>query len=151
MSYCFIFFTGATFTILTLLASLNSCVNPWIFLFFNPNLLQDFLRGFGCPNLIPMKSLRGNSPNSAAQRTCASPGLITRASRRDTHGGSGVGGGGNRGPDTMERRISQGVHLSVSHPTDRVVRSSLHPMDGSASLLMVPTSDDGKSEIPCRQ
>lgn len=38
--------TGATFTIVTLLASLNSCVNPWIYLIFNPelvNLLKDAL------------------------------------------------------------------------------------------------------------
>jgi arginine vasopressin receptor 1A len=39
------FYTGTVFTILTLLASLNSCINPWIFLFFNPNLLQDFMLG----------------------------------------------------------------------------------------------------------
>ncbi|XP_042880181.1 arg8-vasotocin receptor-like [Penaeus japonicus] len=34
------FYNGAAFTILTLLASLNSVVNPWIFLGFNENLLQ---------------------------------------------------------------------------------------------------------------
>lgn len=38
-------FSGPTFTILTLLASLNSCVNPYIFLFFNPNLLQNCFQG----------------------------------------------------------------------------------------------------------
>jgi len=30
--------SGPTFTILTLLASLNSCVNPWVYLLFNPDL-----------------------------------------------------------------------------------------------------------------
>ncbi|CAG7678310.1 unnamed protein product [Allacma fusca] len=74
------FWTGATFTILTLLASLNSCVNPWIFLFFNPNLLQDFLKGFGCSNLIPQKSRGGHLPNAATVRKSASPaGAISRA------------------------------------------------------------------------
>ncbi|XP_076058482.1 annetocin receptor-like [Oratosquilla oratoria] len=34
------FYTGATFTILTLLSSLNSVVNPWIFLAFNENLTR---------------------------------------------------------------------------------------------------------------
>ncbi|XP_050722274.1 vasopressin V1a receptor-like [Eriocheir sinensis] len=34
------FYSGAAFTILTLLSSLNSVVNPWIFLAFNENLLQ---------------------------------------------------------------------------------------------------------------
>ncbi|XP_050308227.1 oxytocin receptor-like [Anthonomus grandis grandis] len=32
------FLEGSTFTILTLLYSLNSCVNPWIYLFFNREL-----------------------------------------------------------------------------------------------------------------
>lgn len=43
------FWSGATFTILTLLASLNSCVNPWIYLAFNPNLLLHLFRTFRCP------------------------------------------------------------------------------------------------------
>ncbi|OXA62187.1 Vasopressin V1a receptor [Folsomia candida] len=39
------FFYGPTFTILTLLASLNSCANAFIVLFFNPNLIQSFVKG----------------------------------------------------------------------------------------------------------
>ncbi|XP_045582759.2 cephalotocin receptor 1 [Procambarus clarkii] len=34
------FYNGAAFTILTLLSSLNSVVNPWIFLAFNENMTQ---------------------------------------------------------------------------------------------------------------
>lgn len=37
LSVCY---AGATFTILTLLSSLNSCVNPWIYLSFNRELIR---------------------------------------------------------------------------------------------------------------
>ncbi|XP_045686107.1 vasopressin V1a receptor [Phyllostomus hastatus] len=37
-----------TFTITALLASLNSCCNPWIYMFFSGHLLQDFIRSFPC-------------------------------------------------------------------------------------------------------
>lgn len=40
------FFYGATFTILALLNSLNSCVNPWIYLAFNKNFRQALLDRF---------------------------------------------------------------------------------------------------------
>lgn len=45
LSSIFNLILGPTFAILTLLASLNSCANAWIILFFNPNLLQSFMRG----------------------------------------------------------------------------------------------------------
>jgi hypothetical protein len=35
-----VYVSGPTFTIITLLASLNSCVNPWIYLAFNPELAR---------------------------------------------------------------------------------------------------------------
>ena len=37
-----------TITITALLASLNSCCNPWIYMFFSGHLLQDFIRSFPC-------------------------------------------------------------------------------------------------------
>lgn len=51
---------GPTFTILTLLASLNSCVNPYIFLFFNPNLLQNCFRGLFRPRFPVRRFNNGN-------------------------------------------------------------------------------------------
>lgn len=35
-------------TLSALLASLNSCCNPWIYMFFSGHLLQDFTRCFPC-------------------------------------------------------------------------------------------------------
>jgi len=47
-------FTGATFTILTLLSSLNSCVNPWIYLAFNRELVR----------LLTLRICRGRETSS---------------------------------------------------------------------------------------
>ncbi|ODM96185.1 [Arg8]-vasotocin receptor [Orchesella cincta] len=58
------FFSGPTFTILTLLASLNSCVNPYIFLFFNPNLLENCFRGIFRPKFPARRFNNGGSPLS---------------------------------------------------------------------------------------
>ncbi len=45
MSQLFLFyFTGSVFTILLLLASLNSCTNPWIYLAFSDNLHRQVSR-----------------------------------------------------------------------------------------------------------
>ncbi|XP_037798131.1 oxytocin receptor-like [Penaeus monodon] len=54
------FYNGAAFTILTLLASLNSVVNPWIFLGFNENLTQ-LLRSL-CACRLPSRWGRWRSP-----------------------------------------------------------------------------------------
>nr|XP_056703217.1 vasopressin V1a receptor [Euleptes europaea] len=35
-------------TVTALLASLNSCCNPWIYMFFSGHLLQDFIQSFPC-------------------------------------------------------------------------------------------------------
>ncbi|KAM4675116.1 LOW QUALITY PROTEIN: vasopressin V1a receptor [Discoglossus pictus] len=35
-------------TVTALLASLNSCCNPWIYMFFSGHLLQDFIHSFPC-------------------------------------------------------------------------------------------------------
>ncbi|KAL1502273.1 hypothetical protein ABEB36_007439 [Hypothenemus hampei] len=51
------FLEGTPFTILTLLYSLNSCVNPWIYLIFNRELPQLLIRHFVASN----KSYRGTS------------------------------------------------------------------------------------------
>lgn len=64
MNFCFLS-SGPTFTILTLLASLNSCVNPYIFLFFNPNLLQNCFQGiFRRQNYHARRRFNNGSPLS---------------------------------------------------------------------------------------
>lgn len=52
-----ILFLGSTNTILSLLYSLNSCVNPWIYLVFNRELPRLLIRHFVASN----KSYRGAS------------------------------------------------------------------------------------------
>ncbi|KAH7966526.1 hypothetical protein HPB49_017218 [Dermacentor silvarum] len=51
----------ATVTILMLLNSLNSCVNPWIYLFFNRNLVQA-LRQQVCCCCRQDKTVDGSHP-----------------------------------------------------------------------------------------
>ncbi|XP_066156532.1 oxytocin receptor-like isoform X3 [Euwallacea fornicatus] len=79
------FIEGSTFTILTLLYSLNSCVNPWIYLVFNRELPRLLLRHFAVSN----KSYRGTSEgqtgsNSSGEQVTSLK--LTRASPgRDRH------------------------------------------------------------------
>ncbi|XP_039282781.1 annetocin receptor isoform X1 [Nilaparvata lugens] len=58
------FFQGATFTILSLLSSLNSCVNPWIYLVSNKELMRGLRQLLGCKYALS-SDYRGN--NSAAE------------------------------------------------------------------------------------
>uniref|UniRef100_A0A8D2JH55 Arginine vasopressin receptor 1B n=1 Tax=Varanus komodoensis TaxID=61221 RepID=A0A8D2JH55_VARKO len=44
---------NVTFTITMLLASLSSCCNPWIYMFFSGHLLQDILHFFSCCGRLP--------------------------------------------------------------------------------------------------
>ncbi|KYO21617.1 vasopressin V1b receptor isoform B [Alligator mississippiensis] len=46
---CFLAYSSdAAFTITMLLASLSSCCNPWIYMFFSGHLLHDALRSLSC-------------------------------------------------------------------------------------------------------
>ncbi|KAG8327675.1 hypothetical protein J6590_015707 [Homalodisca vitripennis] len=55
------FFDGAAFTILSLLSSLNSCVNPWIYLSFNRELLRSLWRASICTGSPRHRNLRGSA------------------------------------------------------------------------------------------
>lgn len=46
MFFLLALFTGPMIAILMLLPSLNSCVNPWIYIYFNPNLVSSFVSLF---------------------------------------------------------------------------------------------------------
>ncbi|XP_059833527.1 arginine vasopressin receptor 1Aa [Hypanus sabinus] len=64
--------TDAVFAITTLLASLNSCCNPWIYMFFSGHLLSDIL-----PCCRKITQTLENSESSVKQQT-----LLTKVSRR---------------------------------------------------------------------
>ncbi|KAK7073574.1 hypothetical protein SK128_015392 [Halocaridina rubra] len=59
------FYNGAAFTILTLLSSLNSVVNPWIFLGFNENLSQVIKSLCNCPTQSRWGPRRANTFRSS--------------------------------------------------------------------------------------
>ncbi|XP_064090925.1 oxytocin receptor-like [Macrobrachium nipponense] len=59
------FYNGAAFTILTLLSSLNSVVNPWIFLGFNENLSQIMRSLCICPKQNRFGHRRNNTFRSS--------------------------------------------------------------------------------------
>lgn len=48
LSFAFPESTNVAFTITMLLASLSSCCNPWIYMFFSGHLLQDAARCLSC-------------------------------------------------------------------------------------------------------
>ncbi|XP_075536292.1 oxytocin receptor-like [Dermacentor variabilis] len=54
--------TNATVTILMLLNSLNSCVNPWIYLFFNRNLVQALRQQVCCCCCRQDRTVDGSNP-----------------------------------------------------------------------------------------
>jgi len=71
-------FTGATFTIVALLYSLNSCVNPWIYLAFNKELVRLFKQQMICRG-SESSSYRGASGGSGSSTgTPADTGLCKR-------------------------------------------------------------------------
>lgn len=61
------FLEGSTFTILTLLYSLNSCVNPWIYLAFNRELRKLLIRHFMSSN----KNYRATTDGHTASNSSA--------------------------------------------------------------------------------
>ncbi|KAL1421031.1 hypothetical protein MTO96_004388 [Rhipicephalus appendiculatus] len=73
---CVLFFSltlaaaDATVTILMLLNSLNSCVNPWIYLFFNRNLLQA-LRSRICRRCSSHKGTESSAASSLVTGPCS--------------------------------------------------------------------------------
>lgn len=58
---------NAAVTLSALLASLNSCCNPWIYMLFSGHLLHDFLSCFPCCNR-PRNSLRKEDSDSSLRK-----------------------------------------------------------------------------------
>ncbi|XP_025895569.1 vasopressin V1a receptor [Nothoprocta perdicaria] len=54
-------------TVTALLASLNSCCNPWIYMFFSGHLLQDCIQSFPCCQKIK-QTLNKDDSNSNSRR-----------------------------------------------------------------------------------
>lgn len=64
-------------TLSALLASLNSCCNPWIYMIFSGHLLQDFLHCFSCRHKI-RSGLKKEDSDSSIRRTT----LLTKMTNR---------------------------------------------------------------------
>lgn len=56
-------------TITALLASLNSCCNPWIYMFFSGHLLQDCVQSFPCCQRMAQKFTKDESDNTSRRQT----------------------------------------------------------------------------------
>ncbi|CAL8135431.1 unnamed protein product [Orchesella dallaii] len=112
------FFSGPTFTILTLLASLNSCVNPYIFLFFNPNLLENCFRGIFRPKFPARRFNNGGSPLSRTMSQGKNANLAVGG------GSLGASGGGIRKAVTTRAggNGSPPCATSVSHLSPLISR-----------------------------
>ncbi|XP_006633869.2 arginine vasopressin receptor 1Aa [Lepisosteus oculatus] len=64
-------------TLSALLASLNSCCNPWIYMIFSGHLLQDFALCFPCCQRLQQKFRKEDSDSSLRRNT-----LLTRINNR---------------------------------------------------------------------
>ncbi|GFG30750.1 hypothetical protein Cfor_00156, partial [Coptotermes formosanus] len=73
-------FTGATFAILALLSTLNSCVNPWIYLAFNRELVRLFKQQMGCRGRQTSSYRGGSGGSGSSTGTPADTGLYKRKS-----------------------------------------------------------------------
>ncbi|MEE6480219.1 hypothetical protein FKM82_012492 [Ascaphus truei] len=56
-------------TVTALLASLNSCCNPWIYMFFSGHLLQDFINSFPCCRKLKQTLNKEDSDSSCRRQT----------------------------------------------------------------------------------
>ncbi|XP_006886109.1 PREDICTED: vasopressin V1a receptor-like [Elephantulus edwardii] len=56
-------------TITALLASLNSCCNPWIYMFFSGHLLQDCIQSFPCCRNMKQKFNKEDSDSMSRRQT----------------------------------------------------------------------------------
>ncbi|NXN80252.1 V1AR protein, partial [Bombycilla garrulus] len=56
-------------TVTALLASLNSCCNPWIYMFFSGHLLQDCLQSFPCCQKIKQTPSKEDSNSNSRRQT----------------------------------------------------------------------------------
>lgn len=56
-------------TVTALLASLNSCCNPWIYMFFSGHLLQDCIQSFPCCQKIKQKLSKEDSNSNSRRQT----------------------------------------------------------------------------------
>ncbi|XP_043084659.1 arginine vasopressin receptor 1Aa [Puntigrus tetrazona] len=72
-------------TLSALLASLNSCCNPWIYMVFSGHLLQDFAHCFPCCHKI-QQSFRKEDSDSSLRRTT----LLTKMANRSPTCSSGT-------------------------------------------------------------
>ncbi|XP_062404191.1 arg8-vasotocin receptor-like [Sardina pilchardus] len=72
-------------TLSALLASLNSCCNPWIYMIFSGHLLQDFAYCFPCCHKIHQKFKKEDSDSSIRRTT-----LLTKITNRSPTCSSGT-------------------------------------------------------------
>ncbi|KAJ8245510.1 hypothetical protein GJAV_G00271500 [Gymnothorax javanicus] len=72
-------------TLSALLASLNSCCNPWIYMIFSGHLLNDFARCFPCCTKV-QETFRKEDSDSSIRRTT----LITKTANRSPTASSGT-------------------------------------------------------------
>ncbi|XP_053413251.1 vasopressin V1a receptor [Nycticebus coucang] len=60
---------NAMVTITALLASLNSCCNPWIYMFYSGHLLQDCVRSLPCCHRVEHRLSKGDTDSVSRRQT----------------------------------------------------------------------------------
>ncbi|KAJ8257926.1 hypothetical protein GJAV_G00191220 [Gymnothorax javanicus] len=68
------------FIISMLLASLNSCCNPWIYMFFAGHLFHDLMQRFVCCSSRYLKSSQSNCEHQSSRKSNSSTYVIKSTS-----------------------------------------------------------------------
>lgn len=84
LSFCSLDSENTAVTLSALLASLNSCCNPWIYMIFSGHLLQDFVHCFSCCLKMNADFKKEDSDSSLRRTT-----LLTKMTNRSPTGSSG--------------------------------------------------------------
>ncbi len=94
-------FSGPMIAILMLLPSLNSCVNPWIYIYFNPNLVSSFCSLFTrrTSSNSNLHSIGGGAGGAGGGHGGAGGGAGTGAAGGKNSNGSGTTAGGKGGKE----------------------------------------------------
>lgn len=150
------FYSGAGMALLTLLASLNSCVNPWVYLGFNENLVHTLRVLLCCKDPEPNNSSRRFLPTQYSRSSLSD----VIAGHKIVNLGNGVvgwsaGKTGHKNSDSSSSSRNSPRRSASTTPAPLVRQSTRTTSltDGSERLLLTspsPSVSTITSELPAK-
>ena len=124
--------SGSIFVICLVLASLNSCCNPWIYMCFNGNLLRQLI---------------------CTRKSKERPVVACRPVRQDhrvpAHGGGGIGVGGGRQQLAPALQLQRQHHDQRPHSSLSLAKPTDMPDDGSQKEMFEMKVRTKESDLSC--